>query len=218
MFRALVPTSRNLAPKRIFLLTRTMASAQSLTHAIKEDHQEMYEYYDNYKKAAGDLDAQARWARQLTWEVARHAVGEEIVVYPLMEKHLGTKGRALTDHDRDEHQHVKEMLSKLESLAPGTDEYDQIIGPMMVSLRKHNDDEEIKDLPLLEPELGPDASKAAASQFSLTKKFVPTRAHPSAPNKPPFETLVGFLVAPIDKLKDAFAKFPTEEMEEAAKH
>jgi hypothetical protein len=45
------------------------------------------------------------------------------------------------------------------------------------------------------------------------------RAHPSVPNKPPFETLVGFLAAPVDKLKDMFAKFPTEEMkEEAAKH
>lgn len=65
----------------------------------------MYEYHDQYKRAheRGDVDAQARWARQLTWEIARHAVGEEIVVYPLMEKHLGDKGRQLADHDREEH-------------------------------------------------------------------------------------------------------------------
>ncbi|KAJ7173048.1 hypothetical protein C8R43DRAFT_874269 [Mycena crocata] len=193
-----------------------MASKQTLTEAIKEDHQEMYEYYEYYQKAAGDLDTQTRWARQLTWEIARHAVGEEIIVYPLMEKHLGEQGLKLADHDREEHQHVKEMLSKMESLNPGTDEYDKIISRMMASLHKHNDDEEIEDLPLLEPHLGANGSKDAASQFSLTKKFVPTRAHPGAPNKPPFETLGGFLVAPIDKLKDAFAKFPTEEMKEAA--
>jgi hypothetical protein len=66
----------------------------------------MYEYFDEYKRAknANDVDAQARWARQLTWEVARHAVGEEIVVYPLMEKHLGEKGKQLADEDRDQHQ------------------------------------------------------------------------------------------------------------------
>ena len=66
----------------------------------------MYLYHDEYRRArhAGDVAAQARWARQLTWEVARHAVGEEIVVYPLMEKHLGEKGRQLADHDREEHQ------------------------------------------------------------------------------------------------------------------
>ena len=40
----------------------------------------MYLYHDEYRRAlkAGDVSAQARWARQLTWEVARHAVGEEI--------------------------------------------------------------------------------------------------------------------------------------------
>ncbi|KAJ6622836.1 hypothetical protein B0H10DRAFT_2013002 [Mycena sp. CBHHK59/15] len=194
-----------------------MARKQRLTYVIKKDHQEMYEYHSYYKISAGDKEAQARWARQLTWEIARHAVGEEIVVYPLMEKHLGAEGLKLADHDREEHQHVKEMLSDLESLTPGTDEYDKIIERMMVSLHHHNDDEEIKDLPLLEPHLGEGASKDAAAQFSMTKKFVPTRAHPSVPNKPPFETLAAFLLAPIDKLKDAFAKFPTDEMKEATK-
>lgn len=66
----------------------------------------MYEYYEEYIRAhqSGDVDAQGRWARQLTWEIARHAVGEEIVVYPLMEKHLGEKGLQLANHDRSDHQ------------------------------------------------------------------------------------------------------------------
>ena len=65
----------------------------------------MYEYHDQYERARhrGDVDAQARWTRQLTWEVARHAVGEEIVVYPLMEKYLGEKGNQLANHDRQDH-------------------------------------------------------------------------------------------------------------------
>lgn len=66
----------------------------------------MYEYHDQYTRAreSNDVDAQGRWVRQLTWEIARHAVGEEIVVYPLMEKHLHQKGKELADHDRAEHQ------------------------------------------------------------------------------------------------------------------
>ena len=39
--------------------------------------------------------------------------------------------------------------------------------------------------------------------------------HPSAPDKPPFETIVGLMSAPIDKVMDMFAKFPTKEMEES---
>lgn len=63
----------------------------------------MYAYYGEYVKNTGNPEAQARWAHQLTWEVARHAVGEELVVYPLMEKHLGLKGRQLADNDRGDH-------------------------------------------------------------------------------------------------------------------
>ncbi|KDQ57125.1 hypothetical protein JAAARDRAFT_131016 [Jaapia argillacea MUCL 33604] len=192
-------------------------SSKALTAAIKDDHEEMYEYHDNYRNAAGDTDAQARWARQLTWEVARHAVGEEIVVYPLMEKHLGEQGRKLADHDRQEHQVVKQRLYELESLTPGTPEYDEKIKQVMDHLKPHNDDEEKKDLPLLEPCLGEEGSKEAAAAFKRTKKFVPTRTHPSLPNQPPFETILAFLEAPYDKLLDEFAKFPTQEMKDATK-
>jgi len=170
-------------------------------------------------KAHGDRDAQARWARQLTWEVARHAVGEEIVVYPLMEQHLGVEGRKLADEDRADHQIVKQLLYGLESLTAGTKDYDAKIKSIMDHLRPHNDSEETNDLPQLEKVLGPENSKEAAAKFKRTKKFAPTRAHPSAPNKPPYETFAGFLALPIDLLKDQFAKFPTEEMKkDAEKH
>lgn len=48
-------------------------------------------------------------------------------------------------------------------------------------------------------------------------EYLPSSAHPSAPNQPPLETLAGFLAAPLDKLKDVFAKFPTDEMKQEAK-
>ena len=72
----------------------------------------MYDYYDQYVKASGDADAQERWSNQFRWEVARHAVGEELVVYPLMEKHLGAKGKELADHDRADHE-VSTWLTSL---------------------------------------------------------------------------------------------------------
>ena len=89
---------------------------------------QMYEYYEKYTQASGDADAQERWARQLIWEVARHAVGEvrcfpififleltpsqELVVYPLMEQHMGEKGLKLADQDRADHQ-VRSSYSPL---------------------------------------------------------------------------------------------------------
>ena len=110
---SLVRTKTNSAPLVYHLVTRNIMTTPAgtvpsgaLTAAIAEDHQEMYEYFDQYKTArsSGDLDTAERWARQLIWEVARHAVGEEIVVYPLMEKHLGERGLSLANQDREDHQ------------------------------------------------------------------------------------------------------------------
>ncbi|EJD45988.1 HHE domain-containing protein [Auricularia subglabra TFB-10046 SS5] len=188
-------------------------SSKTLTAAIKEDHDEMYEYWTAYKKALAvrDIDMAQKWVNQLRWEVARHAAAEEIVVYPLMERNLGEKGRKLADHDRAEHQQVKTNLVTLERLEVGTPEFDRLMNQVMDHLKHHNDDEERDDLPALEPTLGDENSHKAAQTFSRTKNFVPTRAHPSAPNKPPYETLVGFLALPIDTIRDWFDSWPSSD-------
>jgi len=205
-----------------------MASASTgpLTESIKDDHQEMYDYYDKYSQAhaAGDESEATAWANQLIWEVARHAVGEEIVVYPLMEKHMGEEGKRLADEDRSEHLFVKQKLYEFETLKdssvlPGkglvanlSEQRATLLKDVMDHLHKHNDSEEQNDLPSLELKLGTEGSQKAAADFKRTKKFAPTRPHPSAPDKPPFETVVGLMQAPIDKLLDLFTTFPTAEM------
>jgi hypothetical protein len=67
------------------------------------------------------------------------------------------------------------MLYKLEGMQPGTDDYGTLLDRMMTTLHQHNDDEEIDDLPLLEPKIGDEDSRAAAASFKRTKKFVPSR-------------------------------------------
>lgn len=155
---------------------------------------QMYTYYHEYLKNTGNADAQDRWARQMIWEVARHAVGEELVVYPLMEKHLGDEGKRLADEDRREHQvrvalylylliyihirhlqQVKDLLYKIESVPIGTQEHASIMKAVIDHLKPHNDSEEQKDLPLLQKAIGEDAASEAATSFKRTKKFVPTR-------------------------------------------
>lgn len=196
----------------------TATSDRTLLHAIKQDHREIEAYFNEYKKASGDIDAQTRWANQLTWEVARHSISEELVVYPLLEEALGEKGKALADEDRNEHQYVKDGLYKIEGLKVGSKEFDATLTDVMNHLTEHIKGEEENDFPQLESAIGFEKSIATASSFQRTKLLVPTRSHPSAPNKPPFETLAGLLAAPMDKLRDAFSKFPTEGQTEDVKN
>ncbi|KAL1665717.1 hypothetical protein GGF50DRAFT_126229 [Schizophyllum commune] len=194
-----------------------MSSSQKISDAIKEDHRDIFAYHEAYKKSAGDFDAQQRWSRQLIWEVARHSIGEELVVYPLFEKYMGTRGTQLADENRKEHNEVKEKLYELEKLDPGSTEFDTLLESTMSALHKHIETEERDEMPKLEALLMDEDSKSAAGSFARTKMIAPTRPHPSAPDKPPFETIVGLMTAPIDKVMDMFAKFPSEEDKRKAK-
>lgn len=82
---------------------------------------------------------------------------------------------------------------------------------LMEDLRHHIKDEEDRDLIQLEEALSATESKELSASFQRTKQFAPTRSHPSAPNKPPFETVAALMAAPLDKLRDLFAKFPKED-------
>ncbi|GKU11115.1 unnamed protein product [Fusarium langsethiae] len=163
----------------------------AISDAVTEDHRELKKYYNEV-------------------ELARHSVREELVIYPAMEKYIGTKGKSLADEDRHKHHEVKEHLKVFQNLSSSDPEYVPKIKLIWGMLEKHIDAEENRDLPALEDALKAHAqeTESLATQFSKTKQFVPTRSHPSAGENPPFETVMGLMTAPIDKLMDMFRKFP----------
>ena len=65
-------------------------------------------------------------------------------------------------------------------------------------------------MPRLEKLLSREESQELANHFERTKVFLPTRSHPSAPNKPYFENFAAMLAAPIDKFADLLRAFPAE--------
>jgi hypothetical protein len=80
----------------------------TITAAITHDHRELQDYYARIMALDDkDYDNKIRWQNQLTWELARHAVGEEIVLYPAYEQYLGAHGKKVADKDRDSHQKVR---------------------------------------------------------------------------------------------------------------
>ncbi|KAF9992363.1 hypothetical protein BGZ79_003150 [Entomortierella chlamydospora] len=176
---------------------------------VIKDHRELEEYYNNILNATTD-DEKTRWQNQFVWELARHSAGEEIVIYPAMEEEL-TNGKELADNDRQEHQKVKELLHKFQGMNATDSAFSPTLRQLWADLSEHIKHEEEEDLVRLEEALSAAKSAEMAKSFQRTKMFVPTHAHPSAPDKPPFETVVGLMTAPIDKLLDVFHRFPKGE-------
>ncbi|KAJ9249298.1 hypothetical protein DTO207G8_6805 [Paecilomyces variotii] len=173
---------------------------------IKQDHRDLEAYYDKIINST-DPEEQTRFQNQFTWELARHSHGEELVVYPAFEKHL-KDGHAMAEKDRGEHQTVKEELKKFQNLHVSDPAFIPTIKALMQDLAQHIKEEETHDLIKLEEALTAEESEGLSKQFGRMKALVPSRSHPSAPNKPPFETAVGLLMAPIDHIADFFRKFP----------
>jgi hypothetical protein len=80
----------------------------------------------------------------------------------------------------------------------------------MADLTEHMKEEEEHDLIALDGGLNAADAEGLAKTFERTKMFVPSRSHPSAPSKPPFETVVGLMAAPMDHLGDLLRKFPEQ--------
>jgi len=175
---------------------------------VREDHAELEKYYMNYRKASTQ-DESKRWFNQFLWEISRHSVAEELVLYPLMEKQ-GATGRAFADQARKEHHAVKERLVAIQKANEPT-VLDEKMEQMMTELRQHMKKEEKEDLPYLEKNLDLKSREKAGRTFAMRKKIVPTRPHTLIPEKPvALEAALGLLVAPVDKLRDMFTPFPKD--------
>lgn len=78
-----------------------------ISEAITKDHQDLESLYKAIVTSE-DVDEQKRFQDQFTWELARHAVAEELVVHPAIEKVL-PDGKETTDRDRREHSTVRTL-------------------------------------------------------------------------------------------------------------
>ncbi|KAL4916171.1 hemerythrin HHE cation binding domain-containing protein [Aspergillus aurantiobrunneus] len=181
-----------------------------LSDTIKKDHREIEAIYDRIVSSTDRKD-QIRFQNLFVWELARHAIGEELVVYPAFEKHVKYAGASLAQKDREEHQEVKNQLKRFQQLDPSNSDFLPTIVALMDDLADHIKKEETEDLVMLEEVLPEHDSHSLSKAFERTKIFVPSRAHPHVPNKPPFETAVGLLTAPFDQVLDLFRKWPNKD-------
>lgn len=110
------------------------------------------------------------------------------------------------------------LLKEFQSLNAVDDAFVPKLEEIWTELEHHIEEEESKDLPDLERALSSrpirgssdGSSETLARKFERTKAFVPSRSHPAAGENPYFESAVGMLAAPIDRIADLFRKFPDD--------
>src|SRR3954447_9470644 len=134
-------------------------------------------------------------------ELVRHAVAEEMYVYPAMRKYLADGDKAV-EHDIEEHKELERAMKQLEAVDVSTAEFDAALRELEALLADHVQDEESEQFPELRRQVPQEELAELAGKVETAKKLAPTRPHPGAPNSELFHKLVGPGVGLVDRLRD----------------
>ncbi|GAA0253888.1 hemerythrin domain-containing protein [Cryptosporangium japonicum] len=146
-------------------------------------------------------------------ELVRHAVTEEMYVYPAMRRYLAGGDKAV-EHDVEEHKELERAMKQLEGADVDSPEFAQALAQLETVLADHIQDEEGEQFPQLRSVVPPEELVELGAKVQAAKRLAPTRPHPDAPNNEVFHKLVGPGVGLVDRLRDKLthrATAPTPE-------
>ncbi|KAK8132349.1 hypothetical protein PG999_000522 [Apiospora kogelbergensis] len=181
-----------------------------ISDAVKNDHRQIEAYYTRMA-SSDDPVYMEEWQNAFVWKLSRHSIAEEIVLYPALERSV-EKGNYIASQDRHEHYKLKRELKRFQKLRPSSPEFMPTLDRLWKELKTHMQEEETHDLVKLEAAISESKSRTIAENFEYWKDASPTRSHPWVPSTPPWETVVGSLVAPWDRMMDKWRKWPAEDM------
>jgi hemerythrin superfamily protein len=182
------------------LMNATESPQPDVVDVLTTDHREVTELV---KQIFTEPDATRRreTADQLIAELVRHAVAEEMFVYPAIREHLPA-GDEKVEHDIQEHQQLEVLMKQLEGRDATDPRFLEDIRELRQTLADHVQDEETTQFPQLREHIPADDLVALAEKVTAAKKVAPTRPHPAAPNSALFHLLAGPGVGFIDRLRD----------------
>lgn len=189
--------------------TGTSATEGDVVDVLAADHREFLALVTEIR-ASSDPAAQRELADTLIAELVRHAVAEEMWVYPAMKEHL-PDGEAKVEHDTQEHKELEVLMKELEGHAPEDAEFTSCVARMEEVLRDHISDEEQEQFPELRARIPRDELLSMARRVEKAKRVAPTRPHPNAPNSELFHKTVGPGAGMVDRLRDKLFGRPLED-------
>ncbi|MCM3688678.1 hemerythrin domain-containing protein [Kocuria rosea] len=180
--------------------THAGGAGQDVVDILTTDHREMFELLGEIMTAP-DAARRRELADTVIAEVMRHAVAEEMYVYPAVKKHV-PNGAEEVEHDKQEHDEIVQVMKRLEDVDASDPTFMGLVGELQAQLRHHIDDEESDQFPKLRAAVPADELVDMGQKVQAAKKLAPTRPHPHAPHSELFHKTVGPGVGMIDRLRD----------------
>ena len=138
-------------------------------------------------------------ADQVTIELVRHSVAEEVLVYPQVERKVS---QAEAERARKEHAEAEETLHRLEKLDADDPGFDDELATLMREIREHIAEEEGQMFAHMRQVIDQDELRKLGSRVEAFKKVAPTRPHPNVPNEALPRMAAGPAASLLDRMRD----------------
>jgi hypothetical protein len=182
-----------------------MAEQQrDVIEVLEHDHREVEEMFGELESLRGAATEEARARRkevteQVTIELVRHSVAEEVLVYPQVERKVSAEE---AEHAREEHAEAEETLQRLEKLDADDPAFDDELATLMAEIRHHIEDEEGEMFAHMREVIDAEELRKLGARVEAFKKVAPTRPHPHVPNTALARTAAGPAASLFDRMRD----------------
>jgi hypothetical protein len=171
---------------------------------LEQDHREVEEMFAELESLRGAATEEARARRkdvteQVTIELVRHSVAEEVLVYPQVDKKVSHEE---AEHARQEHAEAEETLQRLEKLDADDPAFDDELATLMAEIRHHIADEEGQMFTHMRQVIDVGELNTLGTRVEAFKKVAPTRPHPNVPNQPLPRMAAGPAASLFDRMRD----------------
>ena len=171
---------------------------------LEHDHREVEHMFAELESLRGTSTQEAESRRkavteQVTIELVRHSVAEEVLVYPQVEDKISAQE---AEHAREEHAEAEETLKRLEKLDADDPAFDDELATLLEEIRHHIEDEEEEMFAHMRQVIDADELRKLGTRVEAFKKAAPTRPHPSVPNEPVPRMAAGPAASLFDRMRD----------------
>jgi hemerythrin superfamily protein len=171
---------------------------------LEHDHREVEQMFSELETLRGASTDEAQSRRkaltdQVTIELVRHSVAEEVLVYPQVEDKVSAEE---AEHARKEHAEAEQTLHRLEKLDADSPAFDDELATLMAEIRHHIEDEEGQMFNDMRQAIDADELRKLGTRVEAFKKVAPTRPHPNLSNEPLPRMAAGPAASLFDRMRD----------------
>ncbi len=177
---------------------------RDVIEVLEHDHREVEQMFAELESLRGasteeDRERRKAVAEQVTIELVRHSVAEEVIVYPRVESKVSAEE---VEHARKEHAEAEETLQRMEKLDADDPAFDDEVATLMREIRHHIEDEEGQMFAHMREVIDEEELRKLGARVEAFKKVAPTRPHPNVPNEPLPRIAAGPAASLFDRMRD----------------